>query len=102
MVGTLPLAGDLGAVAAASRTTAVVAAASGASYLYATFDGGRTWSEVLTDNRSGGAGWFDLGCTTTTQCEAVEGFPFSGDPQRPSKMFIARDGGHSWLTVTFR
>lgn len=101
-VGSLPLPGDLSAVAAASRTTAVVAAASGASYLYASFDDGRTWSEVLMDSQSGGAAWFDLGFTTTTQGEVIEGIPLSGDPQRPSRMLITHDGGHSWSTVTFR
>jgi photosystem II stability/assembly factor-like uncharacterized protein len=79
----------------------VVAAASGASYLDATFDAGRSWSEVLSDSQSGGLAWFDLGFTTATQGEVVEGQPRSAGAEPPSRMLITRDGGHRWSPVAF-
>ena len=101
-VGTPPFAGDFMAVAAASPSTAVIAAASGASYLDATFDGGRSWSEVLVDSQSGGEPWADLGFTTATHGEVIEGRPGSGPSQPASRMLITRDGGHTWSAISFR
>lgn len=98
-----PLGGDTIGAAMAGPGTIVISAASGASWLYASFDGGQTWSTVEQDNTSGGEPWEDLGFTTPTQGVVVEGIvrsSGSGVPPAP-KLFITRDGGHSWAAVSF-
>lgn len=98
-----PPAGDTMGAAMAGPGTIVISAASGASFLYASFDGGHTWSTVLQDSASGGQPWFDLGFTTPQQGVVVEGTvgsPGTGGLP-PSRLLMTRDGGHSWSPVAF-
>ena len=87
--------GDLYSNAYPSPGSAFVAAASGASFLYGSFDGARQWRSVLT-LFDGGLGWSDFGFTTATQGVAVE-----GRPPQPSRLWMTRDGGHTWSAVAF-
>ncbi|HZU72930.1 MAG TPA: hypothetical protein VE990_09190 [Acidimicrobiales bacterium] len=98
--GAAPPGGDVGGLALASPTTMVVSAASGASWLYASFDGGASWSTVFTDSGSGGMPWYDLGFTTASVGEVIEGDPgVRGLPS--SRMLVTHDGGHTWAPQTF-
>lgn len=96
-----PLSGILQGLAFAPGV-AVVAASSGASWLYGSFDGGRSWATVYQDGTLGGAPWDDLGLTTASQGAAILGAaaPAGDGPQ--SRMLMTRDGGHSWATVAFK
>lgn len=98
---TGPSGGDTLEVAMASPSVVVVAAASGASWLYGTFDGGRTWSTVEQDTSSGGAPWRDLGFTNTSQGVVIEGLKPGVAGLPPNRLLMTRDGGHSWAPVTF-
>jgi photosystem II stability/assembly factor-like uncharacterized protein len=98
--GSAPASGDMVSSAMAAPGAIVVAAASGASWLYASFDGGRTWSTVLTDTQGGGAPWEDLGFTNQEQGVVVEGVVGQGGPSG-SRLFFTHDGGHTWSAVTF-
>ncbi|HEV2369396.1 MAG TPA: hypothetical protein VGR90_05940, partial [Acidimicrobiales bacterium] len=93
-----PLGGDTFGVTSASPSVDVISAASGASELYATFDGGGTWSTVFQDTT--GRPWRDLGFTTPNQGVVVEGVvpPMSG---AGNQLLMTRDGGHSWAVVAF-
>ena len=73
-----------------------VATSSGATWIYASRDGGRTWRTplVLPD---GGKGWGDFGFTTATQGVAVEGLPSLG-----SHLYMTRTGGRHWFRVRFK
>ncbi|HEY2428239.1 MAG TPA: hypothetical protein VGI06_04875 [Acidimicrobiales bacterium] len=103
-VAPAPLGGDLEAVAAPSSTSLVVAAASGASELYLTTDGGRTWTTALQET-TGGVPFEQLGFTTPSQGVALLGVPTAaGSPSTgipPSVLLMSRDGGRSWAPVTF-
>jgi hypothetical protein len=94
LLGRPPRGGDFNAVAANRRNTVIVAAASGASTLSASFDGGRHYGTVLELN-NGGIGWRDLGFTTDHQGVVVE------SQSRPGRLFMTRDGGHHWQVVRF-
>jgi hypothetical protein len=94
LLGPAPRGGDLDAASANRRETVIVAAASGTSELYGSFDGGRTYSSVL-ELYDGGAGWRDLGFTTDEQGVVVESFG------TPGRLFMTRDGGHRWRVVRF-
>jgi photosystem II stability/assembly factor-like uncharacterized protein len=83
-------------LAVAAPGNLVVASASGASFLYATFDGGKSWQTVL-NSMTGGQPWHDLGFTTAQQGVAIEGDPGLS----PSQLWITRDGGHFWQPITF-
>ena len=83
-------------LAVAAPGSLVVASASGASFLYATFDGGKSWQTVL-DSMTGGQPWHDLGFTTAQQGVAIEGDPGLS----PSQMWMTRDGGHFWQPIVF-
>jgi putative cell wall-binding protein len=84
------------ALAVAAPGNLVVASSSGASFLYATFDGGKSWQTVL-DSTTGGQAWHDVGFTTAQQGVAIEGDPATP----PSQLWITRDGGHLWQPITF-
>jgi putative cell wall-binding protein len=83
-------------LAVAQPGNLVVASSSGASFLYATFDGGASWQTVL-DSTTGGQAWHDLGFTTAQQGVAIEGDPATA----PSQLWMTRDGGHFWQPITF-
>jgi photosystem II stability/assembly factor-like uncharacterized protein len=97
--GSAPDGGDTLGVAMASKSTIVIAAASGASYLYASFNSGRTWSTVDQDADGGGLPWSDIGFTTALQGVVIEGQV--GITGTASRLFVTRDGGHSWTPASF-
>lgn len=97
VVGTPPLGGDPEALAATSSGTLVVSAASGASELYRSTDGGATWTtaQAFAD---GGIGFNDLGFTTSTQGVVIHGYP--GPPaDYVSQLLMTTDGGASWTAM---
>jgi photosystem II stability/assembly factor-like uncharacterized protein len=94
LLGRPPRGGDLDAAAANRRYTVIVAAASGASELYGSFDGGRRYRAVLALD-DGGVGWRDLGFTTDDQGVAVESLA------SPGRLWLTRDGGRHWHLVRF-
>lgn len=103
-IHSAPLGGDLIGAAAPAGTpsTAVVSAASGASFIYATFDAGRRW-QTASERGDGGLGWYDLGFTTAFQGIAIHGRPVPTPGGRiRSQLFMTRDGGHTWRRVPFR
>jgi hypothetical protein len=90
-VGTAPRGGDGGLLAEATPRHLFIATASGASWIYASTNGGRTWhtSKRIDD---GGLGWNDFGFTTRTQGVAVEGTQANGS----SRLWLTRTAGRSW------
>ena len=80
----------------------VVAAASGASWLYYSADGGARWSIAYRAD-DGGAGFNDLGFTTTADGVAVHGPVYrDGNPYgMPGQLLLTSDGGASWTAVRF-
>jgi len=94
LVADPPLGGDFEAVAA-SPTGISVAAASGATYIYASFDGGAAWTTAYGIG-DGGLGLSDLDFTTATQGVVIHGQ--TNDPQS-LQLLMTRDGGHQWETV---
>jgi hypothetical protein len=83
-------------IAAASTAVVAVPAASGASYVYRSADGGHTWATPLNQG-DGGVGYFDVGFTTATQGVAVYGNPAQGN----SSLLMTHDAGATWKPVTF-
>jgi hypothetical protein len=83
-------------IAAASTAVVAVPAASGASYVYRSADGGHTWATPLSEG-DGGVGYFDVGFTTATQGVAVYGNPAQGS----SSLLMTHDAGATWKPVTF-
>jgi len=89
-----PFGGDFEAVAA-SPTDISVAASSGATEIYATFDNGRAWTTTFSIG-DGGLGLSDLGFTTATQGVVIHGqttYPQS------LQLLMTRNGGHEWEPV---
>ncbi len=93
--GAPPSGGSVRGVAAASRTTIVVAAVSGASWLYRTDDGGQTWATVYTE-LGGGTPLDDL-----TFTDAARGFVVTRGPAGDGRLLLTTDSGRTWLPVTF-
>lgn len=85
-----PLGGQFDALADASGTTIVMAAASGASELYRTAGTDTHWATVLT-LADGGAGWSDLGFTNADQ-----GAVISGPQNGAGAIYLTDDGGATW------
>ncbi|MHB1446859.1 MAG: WD40/YVTN/BNR-like repeat-containing protein [Acidimicrobiales bacterium] len=98
-VGSAPQGGDTLGLAMASTSTLVVSAASGASELYGSFDGGKAWTTVEQDTSGGGLPWEDLGFTDAAQGVVVEGQV--GLTGASTHLYMTRDGGHSWAPVRF-
>lgn len=97
VAGQAPRGGDTEALAVSPSGTMVVAAASGASWLYRSTDGGASWSTAATYD-DGGLGFNDLGFTTSEQGVVVHGVP--GPPGNFStQLLMTRDGGASWSVV---
>jgi hypothetical protein len=94
LLGTLPTPGELTEIAATSNFGVTVGAASAGSWLYGSFDGGLTCATTLLA-RDGGNGWRDLGFTTSEQGVVVNSGVF------PGPLWMTRDGGHHWATVSF-
>jgi hypothetical protein len=93
--GRPPSGGDAGILAQPGRRRLLVATSSGATWIYASGNGGRSWHIALTLS-DGGKGWSDFGFTTAAQGVAVEGIPATG-----SHLYLTRNGGRRWFPVRF-
>jgi hypothetical protein len=100
--GSPPFAGDPWGISGGTGAAQVVAAASGASWLYYSPDGGARWLTVFQAG-DGGAGFNDLGFTTTADGVAVYGPVYRNDNPygSPGKLLLTSDGGASWTAVKF-
>jgi hypothetical protein len=100
--GSPPFAGDPWGISGGTAAQPVVAAASGASWLYYSPDGGARWL-VAFKAVDGGAGFGDLGFTTTADGVAVYGPVYqNGEPYGgPGKLLLTSDGGASWRMAGF-
>ena len=89
-------------IAGGSPTTLLVGAASGASLLYRSIDGGHAWERALLYG-DGGAGWADLGFTTPTDVVVVHGPVDSAKNSygRPGQLMLSSNGGATWQVVAF-
>ncbi|HTT86593.1 MAG TPA: hypothetical protein VMF60_04440, partial [Acidimicrobiales bacterium] len=97
VTGVPPSAGDPEGLAAQSSGTLVVSAASGASWLYLSTNGGSSWTTAETYH-DGGIGFNDLGFTTSTQGVVIHGVP--GPPANyASQLLVTHDSGASWSAV---
>jgi len=93
-VGDPPFAGDFDEVAA-SPLAFSVAVASGATYIYTSFNEGRDWATTYLP-QTGGLPLSDMRFTTPTQGVVIFGVP--AYPQW-LQLLMTRDGGHSWATI---
>lgn len=100
--GSPPLGGDPAGLSAGTSGRLVVAAESGASELYYSADGGATWSTAWYAG-DGGAGFNDLGFTTTSNGVVVRGPAFSdGNGEgSPGQLLLTSNGGATWQTVAW-
>ncbi|MGE5289890.1 MAG: WD40/YVTN/BNR-like repeat-containing protein [Micromonosporaceae bacterium] len=94
--GQAPLPGIGGTLAQPEPARVFLATSSGASWIYGSFDGGRTWRTVLTAG-AGGMPWADFGFTTPVQGVAVIGTPGPDG----SALYMTRNGGSTWSRVRF-
>jgi hypothetical protein len=100
--GSPPNGGDPQGISAGTSAQIVVEAASGASELYYSANGGATWSTAWYAG-DGGAGFNDLGFTTTSNGVVVRG-PASSDGNSdgsPGQLLLTSNGGATWQTVTW-
>ncbi len=100
--GSPPFAGDPWSISGGTTARLVVAAASGASWLYYSPDGGAQWL-VAFKAGDGGAAFNDLGFTTTADGVAVYGPVYQNDNTYglPGKLLLSSDGGASWQAAVF-
>jgi hypothetical protein len=100
--GSPPLGGDPWGISGGTAARQVVAAESGASFLYYSADGGVQWSTAY-EAGDGGAGFNDLGFTTAADGVAVHGPVYqNGNPYgMPGQLLLTSDGGASWTPVRF-
>ena len=94
--------GDPDGLSAGSTAQLVAGAASGASILYYSGDGGAQWSTAFYAG-DGGLGFNDLGFTTATDGVVVYG-PVQSDNNaegRPGRLLLTSNGGASWQTVSY-
>ena len=94
--------GDPEGLSAGSTSQLVVAAASGASMLYYSADGGAQWTTAYGEG-DGGLGFNDLGFTTPADGVVVYGPAQSDDnaESRPGRLLLTSNGGASWQPVSF-
>lgn len=96
-------AGDPISLAGGSASRLTVDAASNASWLYYSPDGGHHWRTAYR-NDDGGVGFRDLGFTTPEDGVVVHGPPESDSDDirdRPGQLLLTSDGGASWHSVRF-
>ncbi len=94
--------GDPEGLSAASASQLVTSAASGASMLYNSADGGAQWTTAYSQG-DGGLGFNDLGFTTPADGVVVYG-PVMSDSNaegRPGRLLLTSNGGASWQAVSF-
>jgi len=95
-VGQPPSPGGPDGFAAGSDRAIVIAAVSGASWLYRSTDGGRHWHTVLNYG-DGGAGWAGLGFTGVLDGAVIHApAPLSSTGQ----LLLTDDGGRTWHAVS--
>jgi hypothetical protein len=94
--------GDPEGISAGSTSRLVVAAASGASMLYYSADGGAQWATAYYAG-DGGLGFNDLGFTTAANGGVVYGPALSDSNAegRPGRLLLTGNGGASWQPVAF-
>jgi hypothetical protein len=94
--------GDPDGMSAGSTSQFVAAAASGASMLYHSADGGAQWATAYSAG-DGGLGFGDLGFTTATDGVVVYGpvLSDSNTEARPGRLLLTSNGGASWQPVSF-
>jgi hypothetical protein len=100
--GSPAAGGDPEGLSAGSTSQLVVSAASGASMLYYSADGGAQWTTAY-DEGDGGLGFNDLGFTTPADGVVVYG-PAQSDgnaESRPGWLLLTSNGGESWQPVSF-
>ena len=80
----------------------MVAADSGASWLYYSADGGANWTTAYVAG-DGGLGCNDLGFTTSADGVVVYGPALSDNnaESRPGRLLLTSNGGASWQLVSF-
>lgn len=95
-VGALPLGGLSSGIAAANDQDIAVTAASGASFIYYSRNGGRTWARRTFDD--GGAGLSGIQFAGMSGA-VIEGRPGAGSADR---LLLSQDGGAKWAPASFR
>ncbi len=95
MVSHLPLGGLAQGIAAAGTQDVYVTAVSGASDIYRSVNGGRTWAAFILDD--GGAGLSDIRFTTPSFGTAIEGQPVDG--AAANRLLLTDNGGATWSVV---
>ena len=100
--GAPPRGGDPISLAGATPGQLVVSAASGASWLYYSGNGAAQWGSAY-EVGDGGAGFNDLGFTTTSDGVVVYGPALTdGNGEgRPGHLLLTSNGGASWQAVSF-
>jgi hypothetical protein len=100
--GVPPRGGDPLGLAGATPGQLVVSAASGASWLYYSGNGGAQWGSAY-EVGDGGMGFNDLGFTTTSDGVVVYGPALTdGNSEgRPGKLLLTSNAGASWQAVSF-
>lgn len=94
--------GDPAGIAAATPNQVVVAAESGASWLYYSGDGAAHFGTAYMSG-DGGMGFNDLGFTTTSDGVVVHGPAISDNNSdaRPGQLLLTSNGGATWQLVHF-
>jgi hypothetical protein len=100
--GAPPRGGDPIALAGATPSQLVVSAASGASWLYYSGNGAAQWGSAY-EAGDGGAGFNDLGFTTTSDGVVVyaPALTDGNSEGRPGRLLLTSNGGASWQAVSF-
>lgn len=94
-----PRGGIANGIAAASDAVVAIPSSSGASEVYRSGDGGKTWQTPLQQG-DGGVGYFDVGFTTATQGVAIYGQAAHAGTPAPT-LLMTRDAGATWSAVHF-
>jgi hypothetical protein len=102
VAGSPARGGDPEEMSDGSAAQLVVAAASGASMLYYSADGGAQWATAYYEG-DGGLGFNDLGFTTPADGVVVYGPALSDSnaESRPGWLLLTSNGGASWHPVPF-
>ena len=95
LVSRLPLGGIAAGITTTGNSSVFVTAASGASDVYSSDNGGRTWATRTFDD--GGAGLYDLHFTTPSFGAAIEGQPELGPSA--DRLLVTTNGGAAWSPV---